>query len=445
MNTGVEPRVLETERCILGIALMRSSLLLDINNVVSPDDFYDEKHRKIFQKMLDMRAKGEDVSSIALLEAGIVDQGDLVNLMDDTVIPELWMSRCKSLKQYSIRRKLVRISHHIEKRAKDPSWEVTGANVMAMSNAVTELCPPEALSSDMNPFTGLSRYAQSLREMGGIRFGTGLSSFDRHMAGGVLPGESMNIVGAEGSMKTALAIGGAKDYIRRSRRKVIYFCIDPSMSGDAIRNRLLQAELNMDNKDLIESIMNESPLLLQANDRLNKMYGDWLLVKEGPQSIDSIARMVEKERPGAVIYDYFSSLSGFKNDYDLANVAMTELNELGKKYKFSNIFLHQMSRESKLDQRKGNFGNHAKGGGAAEERVHVEIELASYNALPSEPELAHARLIAFTKNRNGCKGTYIVKTIPHAMVFLDDIIVADFNSGKRTQEQGWRPRSNDEY
>ena len=327
MDSGIEPRLLETERCILGIALMRSSLLSDMEMVISPNDFYDIKHAKIFRKMLEMRDKGEEVNTLSLLEAGVITQPDLVNFMDDTFIPDAWLGRCQSLKRYSIRRQLCRIGTQIQKRVKNPEWEVTGANVMAISNAVAELCPPEVLTSSNNPFAGLSKYAQELREMGGIRFGTGIPSLDRYMAGGILPGESINIVGAQGSMKTSLALQGAKDFIKRSKRKVLYLCIDPSMSQDIIRNRLLQSHLNMDSKELIDSIINGNPSIIEANEALSQRYGDRLLVIEGGQDVQSIGRLIERERPGAVIYDYLSAISGFRNDYDLANVVMKALNE----------------------------------------------------------------------------------------------------------------------
>ncbi len=61
------PRNLEAEESILSAILIDSSTLLDIVEILSPEDFYNSKHQKIFDAVLALFRKNEPVDTVTLL------------------------------------------------------------------------------------------------------------------------------------------------------------------------------------------------------------------------------------------------------------------------------------------------------------------------------------------------------------------------------------------
>lgn len=436
MGKNVWPHNADAELSLIGCMLLNNDIINEVASILDNEDFYLVQNQDVF-KWLKKASQEDKADTVSLMSSGLADESLAVGYMDKACDVGVWQSRAMLIKKEAIRRKLIVYGRHIERRANTPEWEITPANIVAISDSIRGICPDGMFTSKKNPLDGLERYIKELKSMGGVRFGTGIPNVDCHMAGGILPGQAMGIVGAQGSMKTSLALQGAKDYIRRSGRKVLYLCMDPSMSQDEIRNRLIQAKARMDNREIVYGLLNETEEVFKANEELKAEMGDKLLVIEGPQTVETVSAIVAIERPGAVIYDYLSAMGGFRNDYELANTVMTALNELAKKYKFVNVFLHQMSRTAKIDQRNGNFGNHGKGGGAIEERVHVELELAKYNAPDGDDEHKGWRMIAFTKNRNGDDKVLLVNTIGYCMTFLNEVEEAHFEPGRQSSG-GWK-------
>jgi len=66
----------EAEQAVLGAVLLKPETLYDVAVIVSPDDFYWESHRLIYQAMLDMAMSGQAIDSVTL-SARLRDQGHL--------------------------------------------------------------------------------------------------------------------------------------------------------------------------------------------------------------------------------------------------------------------------------------------------------------------------------------------------------------------------------
>ncbi len=71
----------DAEQMVLGAVLIENDSLNKIVEILSPDDFYKESHRRIFSVMLDMFKRGEAIDLITLTEAirgkaGIESAGD---------------------------------------------------------------------------------------------------------------------------------------------------------------------------------------------------------------------------------------------------------------------------------------------------------------------------------------------------------------------------------
>src|SRR3989344_8406641 len=62
----IPPQSLESEKAVLGSIMLRKDAIHEVEDVVSPDSFYAEKHKKIFQTMLELSSKNEPIDMLSL-------------------------------------------------------------------------------------------------------------------------------------------------------------------------------------------------------------------------------------------------------------------------------------------------------------------------------------------------------------------------------------------
>lgn len=235
---------------------------------------------------------------------------------------------------------------------------------------------------------------------------------------GVYPGEMLNLAGAQGSLKTSLALHGAVNFLRGNpERRVLFFSLD--MSKEETTQRLFMRELEVSTNVLHGLIKVNSPRIKEAKQIMRKEYLNRFEIvgEESGQRwmIDRLEKYVALRIPSLVIIDYLTLLkrSG-QSDLEAVEEVMPRLKTLTQRLKIRTLILSQLGRSSKLDQRKGATGGHAKGGGIVEELVHSEIEIQKDGL----DEDGQPRLIAtVTKARHGTKGSFELEYIGHCMKF----------------------------
>src|SRR3989344_2904190 len=65
-NLRDPPQDLSAEQALLGAIMLRPKSLPEVVEIVHPIHFYAEKHRLIYQAMLDLDEKGEPIDAISL-------------------------------------------------------------------------------------------------------------------------------------------------------------------------------------------------------------------------------------------------------------------------------------------------------------------------------------------------------------------------------------------
>src|SRR3989338_5559145 len=65
-NLRIPPQSIESEQAVLGSIMLRKDAMHEVEDIVSPDSFYVEKHKKIFQAMLDLSTKNEPIDMLSL-------------------------------------------------------------------------------------------------------------------------------------------------------------------------------------------------------------------------------------------------------------------------------------------------------------------------------------------------------------------------------------------
>src|SRR5216684_2480305 len=89
----VPPQNLDAERSVLGGVLLDNTALNDLLEVLKPEDFYREAHRKIYEAMCALSQKSEPIDRVtvkdALREQGALEAvgGEAAIDLLDTVVP----------------------------------------------------------------------------------------------------------------------------------------------------------------------------------------------------------------------------------------------------------------------------------------------------------------------------------------------------------------------
>src|SRR3989338_1936503 len=65
-NLRIPPQSIESEQAVLGSIMLRKDAMHEVEDMVIPESFYAEKHRIIFQAMLDLSNKNEPIDMLSL-------------------------------------------------------------------------------------------------------------------------------------------------------------------------------------------------------------------------------------------------------------------------------------------------------------------------------------------------------------------------------------------
>lgn len=103
---------LDAERSVVGCVLLQPNVLPDVE-YLRPDDFYDQKCKVIWKAFLALRAEGEAIEILTVLETLKAKKADeqvgglmfLVQLFESVYSVSLIVSHAKIVKEYSSRRK----------------------------------------------------------------------------------------------------------------------------------------------------------------------------------------------------------------------------------------------------------------------------------------------------------------------------------------------------
>src|SRR3989338_1860855 len=65
-NLRIPPQSIPSEQAVLGSIMLRKDAMHEVEYVISPDSFYAEKHKIIFQVMLELSSKNEPIDMLSL-------------------------------------------------------------------------------------------------------------------------------------------------------------------------------------------------------------------------------------------------------------------------------------------------------------------------------------------------------------------------------------------
>jgi replicative DNA helicase len=121
----LQPHDLETEQAILGAIFLDPSALAKAQEHINPGDFYDSRHRRIFDVMVDLAERGEGLDLLTI--GNVLDsQGSMAIIGGRSFLAELLTTiasasniayHARIVRDHALRRRLIQYTDEISRRA----------------------------------------------------------------------------------------------------------------------------------------------------------------------------------------------------------------------------------------------------------------------------------------------------------------------------------------
>ena len=365
----VYPHNIEAERAVLGGILIENEAINRALEFVKDVDFYLERHRKIFGRMIAMFQENRPIDMLLLADSfrqeGLLEEiGGLTylsSLTDAVPLTTNISQYAQIVAEKAVLRRLLEVTQDISERVLEGQGntrelldhaEQTIFQV-AESKARQSLTPmSEVIQS---AFTHIERLYDRQEEVTGVP--TGFERLDQMLAG--FQGSDLIITAARPSMgKTAFALNVAANAALRANVPVAFFSLE--MSKEQLAVRLLCSESRVDASKVRTGRLGEDDWALLARGA-EKLYDAPIYIDDTPGinvlDVRAKCRRLRAERGlGMVMIDYLQLMSGVgklnSREQEISQISRS-LKGLAKELHIPVIALSQLNRslESRTDKR----------------------------------------------------------------------------------------------
>lgn len=322
-SATIPPQNIDAEASMLGAVLIDSDAIVRIADVVDIEDFYDERHQRIFEAIKKLYEKHRPIDVLTLsnqlkedsfldIIGGAAYLTELTNFVPTAAHVEHY---AEIVAQKAIRRRLIKASQEIVGLGYDETKSVqelieeaeTQLFKVSQQQVKQDVASIEDILAD-----SFERLDELHKDKGKIRgVPTGLKDLDNILAG--LQRSDLIILAARPSMgKTALALNIAHNIAAKAELPVLLFSIE--MSKEQIVDRLLSMESGVDAWNIRTGNLSDADF-----EKIGQAMGT---LSEAPIYIDDTpgitvsdmrtkARREQHQRQlGAIFVDYLQLMSG---------------------------------------------------------------------------------------------------------------------------------------
>ncbi|NBU33225.1 replicative DNA helicase [bacterium] len=323
MDPKIPPQSLEAEASLLGSLLIDTDAIVKIADIIAPDDFYDERHRYIYEAALALYDKHSPIDILTLTDQ--LKNKELLEIVGGaSYVTELtnFVPTAAHVEQYAsivstkaMRRKLIKASQDItaysydEARGFKELVEEAEARLFEVSQ---KHIGQDIISLDTILSDSFDRLDELHRDKGKIRgVPTGYRDLDNILAG--WQRSDLVILAARPSMgKTALSLNFAHNVALKADMPVIFFSME--MSKEQLVDRLLAAEAGVDAWNLRTGNLTDSDFekisLAMGTLSQAKMFIDDTPGITVSDLRTKARREAHKHDIGLIVVDYLQLMSG---------------------------------------------------------------------------------------------------------------------------------------
>jgi len=431
------PQHIEAEQSVLGGILIENEAINRVTEILDPEDFYRDAHRKIFNALINLSERDEPADLITLTnELRKIDQIDsiggasyLASLIDSVPTAANIEYYAKIVKEKAILRKLIQTSTEIITQSYEDRGDVEGFLDEA-ERAIFEISEKRVRPSFYPireivkaSFTTIEKLFQKKEAVTGVP--SGFRELDR-MTAGFQPSDLIIIAGRPSMGKTAFCLDVAEYAAIDNKIPVAIFSLE--MSKEQLVIRMLCSQAHVEGTRLRTGYLNESdwPKLTIAAGNLSEapIYIDDTAALSALELRAKARRLKADRGLGMVIVDYLQLMKGRarveSRQQEISEISRS-LKALAKELNIPVIAVSQLSR--KTEERTGNRPqlSDLRESGAIEQDADLILFIYRdeiYNRSEDNPNRGKAEVI-IGKQRNGPIGKIDLAFLDKFTTFKD--------------------------
>lgn len=420
-NLRIPPQSIPSEQAVLGSIMLRKDAMHEVEDMVTGDSFYVEKHKKIFQAMLDLSVKNEPIDMLSLstklseqklLEAVGGNQylAEIVNVVPSSTNVKHYADIVQ--KKYVLRSLIEAADYVSELAFEEGDDHMDDILDMAEKKIFSVVSSPknQKFVNLKDALPEAYERLEKLHENKGMMRGlpTGFKDLDTMLSG--LQKSDLIILAARPSMgKTTLALDIARMSGVLHEKSVVIFSLE--MSSQQLVDRMLSAESRVNAWNLRTGRLSSDREFSQLRDSLDKLAKAQIYIDDQPGNsivrMKALSRRLKAEKGlDLIIVDYLQLMTTSKN-YDSMVNQVTEisrsLKSLAKELDVPVLALSQLNRAVESRGGKPRLSD-LRDSGSIEQDADVVMFIHREDKGKDESEKTNIAEILIEKHRNGPTG-----------------------------------------
>jgi replicative DNA helicase len=360
----VPPQAIDMEEAVLGAIMLEKEAVITVLDILKPESFYKDSHKKIFKAISDLSLREYPVDLYTVTEE-LRNHNELESVGGPVYLTQLTSKvvsaanvdyHSRIVAQKYIQRELIRVSTEIQTRSFDDSIDVT--DLLDFSeNALFQVAEGN-IKREVAPINAIIKEAIKEIEEAGKRedalvgIPSGFTKLDRLTSG--WQKSELIIIAARPSMgKTALALSMARNMAIDHGKKVAIFSCE--MSSIQLVNRLIIAETDIPGDKIRNGRLSEEEWK-QLDSRIKKLVQAPIFIDDTPAiSIFELRakcrRLMAQHKLDIVIMDYLQLMTGPENagsrEQEVSNISRS-LKSIAKELNVPIIALSQLNRSVEM-------------------------------------------------------------------------------------------------
>lgn len=431
------PQNTEAEQSVLGGILIENGAIHKVMEILTPDDFYRDSHKKIFNSLLDLSERDEPADLITLThELRKKDKLDSIggasyvaSLIDSIPTAANIEYYARIVKEKAILRKLIEAATDIVTQSYADRQDVEGLLDEA-ERAIFQIAENRVRPSFYHireivksSFKTLEKLFEKKEMITGIP--SGFKSLD-HYTAGFQPSDLIIVAGRPSMGKTAICLNMAQYAAIEKRVPVAIFSLE--MSKEQLVLRMLCSEAQVEGTRIRTGFLSESdwPKLTLAAGNLSDAS---IFIDDTPAltilELRAKARRLTGEHGlGLLIVDYLQLMRGRtmveSRQQEISEISRS-LKALAKELNIPVIAVSQLSRRSESREDKRPQMSDLRESGAIEQDADLILFIYRdevYNRSEDNPNRGKAEVI-IGKQRNGPTGKVDMTFLDKFTAFKD--------------------------